>query len=111
LATIVVVCPPLAAPDSRRGNQFKLHPNDHVIAVNKAGTYSFAYLQPGKYRLVSQSENANGFEMKLKPGKTHYFLQNTVQGVFRWPTALLRNSAELATYLMDGVHYSDRTRR
>ena len=49
--------------------------------------------------------------MKLKPGKTHYFLQNTFQGVFRWPTALLRNSAELVTYLMDGVHYSDRTRK
>jgi hypothetical protein len=40
-ATIVVVCPPLAARDSGKGNQFQLHANDHVVAVNKAGTYSF----------------------------------------------------------------------
>jgi len=41
-ATIVIVCPPLAARDSGKGNQFKLHANDHVVAVNKAGTYTFA---------------------------------------------------------------------
>jgi len=67
-ATIVVVCPPLAARYAGRGNQFKLHANDRVIAVNKAGTYNFAYLDPGKYRLVSQSENANGFEIQLEGG-------------------------------------------
>jgi hypothetical protein len=57
-ATIVVVCPPLAARDSGKRNQFKLPANDHVVAVNKAGTYSFAYLEPGRYRLISQSANA-----------------------------------------------------
>lgn len=106
-ATIVVVCPPLAARDSGKGNQFKLHANDHVIAVNRAGTYSFAYLDPGKYRLVSQSENANGFEMELEAGKTYYFLQNTFQGAFRWQTKLSRNSPELVTYLMSGTYFSE----
>jgi hypothetical protein len=33
-----VVCPPLAARDGGWGNQFKLHANGHIIAVNKAGT-------------------------------------------------------------------------
>jgi hypothetical protein len=110
-ATIVVVCPPLAARDSGKGNQFKLHANDHVVAVNKAGTYSFAYLEPGRYRLVSQSANANGFEMELEGGKTYYFLQNTFQGVFKWETKLSHNSAELVTYLMSGTYFSDWSRK
>jgi hypothetical protein len=110
-ATIVVVCPPLAARDSGKGNQFKLHANDHVVAVNKEGTYSFAYLDPGKYRLVSQSENADGFEMELDGGKTYYFLQNTYQGAFKWETKLSHNSQELVTYLMSGTYFSDWSRK
>jgi hypothetical protein len=110
-ATIVVVCPPLAARDSGKGNQFKLHANDRVVAVNKAGTYSFAYLDPGKYQLVSQSANANGFEIELEAGQTYYFLQNTFEGVFKWETALSRNSPELVNYLMSGTYYSDWSRK
>lgn len=110
-ATIVVVCPPLAARYSGKGNQFKLHANDRVVAVNKAGTYSITYLDPGNYRLVSQSENANGFEMELEAGETYYFLQNTFEGVFRWETALSRNSPELVTYLLSGTYFSDWSRK
>lgn len=106
-ATIVVVCPPLAARYAGRGNQIKLHANDHVVAVNKPGTYSFAYLDPGKYRLVSQSENADGFEMELRAGETYYFVQNTLQGAFKYGTLLSRNSPELVMYLVDGSYWSD----
>jgi hypothetical protein len=106
-ATVVVVCPPLAARYSGRGNQYKLHANDHVIAVNKGGTYSFAYLDPGKYHLVSQSENANGFEIELEAGKSYYFLQNIVQGVFKGETLLSHNSPELVMYELDGSNFSD----
>ncbi len=88
-----------------------MHANDRVVAVNKAGTYSLAYLDPGKYRLVSQSENANGFERELEGGKTYYFLQNTFQGVFRWETKLSHNSKELVTYLMSGTYFSDWSRK
>lgn len=94
-ATVVVVCPPLAARYAGRGNQFKLHANDEVIAVNREGTYSFAYLAPGKYRLVSQAEDANGFEMELEAGHEYFFLQNTFQGVFKGETGLSRNSPEV----------------
>lgn len=110
-ATIVVVCPPTAARYSGTGNQFKLHANDQVVAVNKPGTYSIAYLDPGKYRLVSQCENANGFEMQLEAGKTYYFLQNTFEGVFRSHTTLSRNSPELVTYLMSGSKFSQWARK
>jgi hypothetical protein len=107
MATVVVVCPPLAARYAGKGNQFKLHANDQVIAVNREGTYSFAYLNPGKYRLVSQAEDANGFEMELEAGHEYYFLQKTFQGVFRWETTLSRNSREVVTYLAEGSYLSD----
>jgi hypothetical protein len=106
-ALVVVVCPALAARYAGRGNQFKLHANDRVIAVNKQGTYSFAYLDPGKYRLVSQSENAYGFEMELAAGKSYYFLQNTFGGVLKNDTSLSRHSPELVMYLLNGSYYSD----
>lgn len=106
-AIVVVVCPPLAARDAGKGNQFKLHANDQVVAVNRMGTYSFAYLDPGKYRLVSQAEDANGFEMELEAGHEYFFLQNTFQGVFKWETTLSRNSREVVTYLAEGAYFSD----
>ena len=110
-ATIVVVCPPLAARYAGRGNQVKLHANDRVVAVNKPGTYSFAYLDPGKYRLVSQSENADGFEMELRAGETYYLVQNTLQGAFKYGTLLSRNSPEVVMYLVDGSYWSDWKRK
>jgi hypothetical protein len=106
-ALIIIVCPPLAARYAGHGNQFKLHANDHVIAVNKQGTYSFAYLDPGKYRLVSQSENAYGFEMDLEAGKSYYFLQNIFDGILKNETSLSRNSPELVMYLLNGSYHSE----
>jgi hypothetical protein len=106
-ATIVVVCPPLAARNTGWGNQFKLHANGKVIAVNKMGTYSIAYVDPGKYSLISQSENANGFDMDLKAGKTYYFIQETFQGFVKGQTKLSRNSPEVVMYLVDGTYFSD----
>lgn len=106
-ALVVVVCPPLAARYSGTGTQFKLHANDRVIAVNRRGTYSFAYLDPGKYRLVSQSENASGFEMQLEAGKDYYFLQNTFMGAWKLRTRLSRNGKELVMYELDGAQWSD----
>jgi hypothetical protein len=106
-ALIVVVCPPLAARYAGAGNQFKLHANDEVIAVNRMGTYTFAYLPAGKYKLVSQSENASGFEMEVEAGKEYYLLQNVFQGAWKAQTRLTRNSKELVTYEMNGSYKSD----
>lgn len=110
-ASVVVVCPPLAARYAGHGNQFKLHANDRVIAVNRAGTYSFAYLDPGHYKLVSQTENANGFEMDLEAGQTYYLVQNTGQGVLKASTMLSRNSPEVVNFLASGSYYSDWKRK
>jgi hypothetical protein len=110
-ALIVVVCPPLAARDAGKGNQFKVHANDRVEVVNRMGTYSFAYLDPGEYKLVSQAENASGFTMTLEAGKDYYFLQDTFMGMMKARTQLSRHSKELVMYQLGGSHYADWTRK
>lgn len=110
-ALVVVVCPTLAARYQGKGNQFKFHANDQVIAVNKMGTYSFAYLDPGDYVLVSQTENASGFPMKLEAGKDYYFLQNTFMGTWKAHTTLSRQSKELVMYELNGAYYSNWKRK
>jgi hypothetical protein len=103
-ATIIVVCPTVAL-DLFHGGPIKLHANDHVVAVNEIGTYSFAYLDPGKYRLISQSDgNDNGFETEFEAGKTYYFLQSTVHSD---QTLLSRNSGDVVTYLAADAYFSD----
>jgi hypothetical protein len=107
-ATVVVVCPTVAAHRTGSGSRFRLFANDDVIAVNRLGTYSFAYLDPGRYRLVSQQQNASGFEIDLQPGQEYFFLQNTFQnGLSAAETLLSRNSPELVGYLLDGSYFSD----
>ncbi len=107
-ATVVVVCPPVAGHRQGSGVQFRIHANDEIVAVNRLGTYSFAYLDPGKYRLVSQQQNASGFEMNLEAGQEYFFLQNTFQnGLSAAETVLSRNSPELVNYLLDGSYFSD----
>jgi hypothetical protein len=110
-ALVVVVCPPLAARYEGKGVQYKLHANDQVVAVNKMGTYSFAYLDPGDYLLVSQTENASGFHMKLEAGKDYYVLQDTFMGTWKAHTTLSRHSKELVMYELNGAYFSDWKRK
>jgi hypothetical protein len=110
-ALIVVVCPPLAARKAGKGNQFKIHANDRVVIVNKSGTYSFAYLDPGEYMLVSQSDNGSGFRIKLEADQDYYFLQNTLYGMMKPGTLLSRNSKELVMYELNGAYYADWKRK
>ena len=104
-------CPPLTASFTEYPSKVKLHANGKVIAVNEMGTYSIAYLDPGKYSLISQSDNSNGFEMDLEAGKTYYFIQEIVIGTFRLLTMLSRNSPEVVMYLVDGTYLSDWRRK
>ena len=104
---VVVVCPPLAARNSGHGNQYKLHANDKVVAVNMMGSYSFAYLDPGEYMLASQTENANGLKTNLEAGKGYYFLQNTFMGAWKARTSLSQQSMEIVLHEMSGAAYAD----
>lgn len=110
-ALVVVACPSLAARYAGKGIQFKVHANDKVIAVNKWGTYAFAYLEPGNYKLVSQSENANGFDVQLEAGKEYYFFQNTFMGAWKARTGLSQQSKERVLQEINGSFYSDWKRK
>jgi hypothetical protein len=110
-ALVVVVCPSLAARYAGKGIQFKFHANDDVVAINKWGTYSFAYMEPGEYTLVSQSENASALKIKLEPGKDYYFMQNTFMGAWKARTGLSRHAKEVVMYEVDGAYYSDWKRK
>lgn len=110
-ALVVVACPSLAARYAGKGIQFKFHANDKVVAVNKWGTYAYAYLDPGDYKLVSQSENANGFDVKLEAGKEYYFFQNTFMGAWKARTGLSQQSKERVMQEIAGSFYSDWKRK
>lgn len=110
-ALVVVVCPPTAARNQGVSNQLKLHANDQVIAVNRMGTYSFAYLDPGDYLLVTQTENASGFQMKLEAGKDYYFFQDIFMGAWKARTRLSRHTKELVMYEVQGAYFSDWKRK
>jgi len=110
-ALLVVVCPPLAARKAGKGSQMKLHADDLVVAVNKQGTYSLVYLDPGEYLLVSQAGNANGFRMKLEAGKDYYFLQNVFSGRWKETTSLSRNTKELVMHELSGAWFADWERK
>jgi hypothetical protein len=110
-ALLVVVAPPLAARFSGKGVQMKLHANDKVVAVNKQGTYSLVYLDPGDYLLVSQAGNAGGFRMTLEAGKEYYLLQDTFSGMMKAGTTLSRHSKELVMYELNGANLSDWTQK
>jgi hypothetical protein len=82
-----------------------------VVAVNKPGTYSFAYLDPGEYVLASQAENANGFKLTLEAGKDYYLLQNTFLGALKARTSLSQQSKEIVLHEISGAGYADWKRK
>jgi hypothetical protein len=111
-ALVVIVCGPPLDPDGvGEGNQVKLHANDRVVAVNKIGTYSFAYLDPGDYLLVAQTENASGIRMTLEAGKEYDFLEDAFLGMMKSQTGLSRHTREMLMYELAGAYYSDWQRK
>lgn len=105
-ALVVVVEPKPRGGGYGKGRQVKLHANDRVEAVDRFGTYSFFYLEPGDYQLVSQSSNAFGLDISVEAGQAYYFVQYASMGGFRTNTVLLRHSRELVMYLLAGAYHS-----
>jgi len=110
-ALIVIACPKPNITGSS-GWQMKLHANDSVVAVNRPGTYSFAYVDPGEYLLASQAGflggNANGFKMKLDAGRDYYFLQNITAGN---TTILSGNQKAIVLLEIGGSSFSEWKRK
>lgn len=108
-ALVVIVCPPMAARYTGHGEQVKFHANNQVVAVHKMGAYSFVYLDPGDYRLASQSRrNAFAMSIRLEAGKEYYFQQDVSYG---GDTSLARHSKELAMYELSGTYYANWKRK
>ena len=105
-ALVVIVSPALAARDTGKGNQIKIHVDDRVEAVNKLGTYTWFYLEPGDYQLVSQAGNASALQVAVEAGMDYYFLQNTFSGTWKSNTSLSRHSKELVMYELNGAYHS-----
>ena len=110
-ALVLVVSPTPSARFAGKGNQVKLHANDRVVAVNKQGTYAFAYLDPGVYVLVAQAENASGLRMNLEAGKDYYLLQNILMGAWKGRAILSRHSKEYVLFEASGAYLSDWQRK
>ena len=73
--------------------------------MNEPGTYSFVNLDPGQYTILSQTENARAFPVKLEAGHVYYFFQDVLEGGDR--TSVSMHSKELALFEMSGAAYSD----
>ena len=107
----MVLCPTPSARSAGKGNQFKLHTNDNVIAVNKLGTYTFAYVDPGEYLFAVQAENANGFKLRVEAWKAYYLNQNVFMGFWKGKTRLSQHSAEYVLFGIEGAYYCDWKRK
>jgi hypothetical protein len=71
--------------------------NDEVVAATGPGTYTYLFLDPGEYLLVSMVMDAVGLRMKLEAGKDYYLIQQTyVAGKIK--SLLTRHSKELVLY-------------
>jgi len=105
-ALVVVVSPAQQGVVHGKGHQVKIHVNGEVMAVNRAATYGWFYLDPGEYQLVSQASNASALSIEVEPGQAYYFLQYASFGGFTTRTALVRHTKERVMYELDGAYYS-----
>jgi hypothetical protein len=106
-ALVVVVCPAVDTADTGRGGQYRLYANGQIVAVNKMGTYNYAFLDPGRYTLRSKAGNVGELVIELQAGKEYYFFQNTFMGFASAKNTLTRQSKELVTYELTGTYHSE----
>ena len=109
-ALVVVVCPAFNTRYAGKG-LLKIHANNRVVGINKMGTYTFFYLEPNEYLLVSQGGDASGVRTLVEAGKDYYFLQTPTIGWVSVNSILNRQSKELVMYEVNGAHYSDWKRK
>jgi hypothetical protein len=80
--------------------------NDEVVAVNGPGTFTYLFLDPGEYLLVSIIQNAVGLGMKLEAGKDYYLIQQMyIAGNIH--SLLTRHSKELVMYEMNDLMWPE----
>ena len=116
-ALVVVACPTGNGLDAVRTDKYQkwggyILVNEKIVALNAPGTYSFFYLDPGEYTLVSQvrspgsAQDATGLRMKLEPGKEYYLIQ-TIYIAGKFKSFLGWHSKELVMYEIANLFLSD----
>lgn len=110
-AMVLVACPTGNGIDAVRLDKFQnwgayVVSTDQVIAVNAPGTYTFFYLDPGDYTLVSQTQDASGLRMKLEAGKDYYLIQ-TMYLAGKMKSFLTRHSKELVMHEVSDLAWSE----
>ncbi len=116
-ALIVVACPTGTGLDAVKTDKYQkwggyLLVNGKILALNAPGTYSFFYLDPGEYTLVSQvrspgsAQDATGVRMKVEAGKDYYLIQ-TIYIAGKFKSFLGWHSKELVMYEIENLFWSD----
>jgi hypothetical protein len=105
-ALVVIACPArdLGAVPTDKWSPVagRIVVNDEVVAVNGPGTFTYLFLDPGEYLLVSIVQNAVGLGMKLEAGKDYYLIQQMyIAGNVH--SLLTRHSKELVVYEMNDL--------
>jgi hypothetical protein len=108
---LVVVATPATimkriGPEKHYGIAY-LDANYVLVGVTGPGCYTFFYLDPGEYFLVSQTYDFVGLRLKLEAGKDYYFTQSLYAKGFRLRSFLTRHSKELVMYEVAGSLWSD----
>ncbi|HTI36229.1 MAG TPA: hypothetical protein VL484_01615 [Vicinamibacterales bacterium] len=103
-ALVVVACPSVPSEGS---DQMKIHANDHVVLVNRSGTYGFFYLEPGEYQVASQAGNAVALQMKVDAGRDYYLVQEPFMGGMKSGTGLSQHSREMVMFLVDALNHAE----
>ncbi len=109
-ALVLVVSPATImrqTPAEKRGGADFIFSNGEPLSVNDAGTYSFFYLEPGEYFLLSVPSDQVGLRMKLEAGKDYYLTQTLYAKGIITKSFLTRHSKELVLYEARGSLYSD----
>ena len=110
-ALVVVAAPTVDVDDAGVGAQYCLYANRDIVAVNKPGTYTFFFLAPGTYALLSKAGNISVLDITVEAGKAYYLFENTFMGFSSMNARLSRQTEALVRGEIAGMYYSEWRRK
>jgi hypothetical protein len=106
-ATILIRVRPEKSGHLNYNQGYALYANGVPVGLNAPGTYTFFYLDPGDYFVVSQVNDVAGLRMKLEAGKDYYLTQTPYVKGIHIHTFLTRHSKELVMFEVAGSLWAD----
>lgn len=116
-ALVVVACPTGNGLKAVRTDKYQnwggyILAGGKILALNAPGTYSFFYLDPGEYVLVSHvrtpgsAQDAVGLRIKLEAGTEYDFIQ-TIYIAGNFKSVLMWHSRELVLQELASLYWAD----